>query len=190
MSRSPPHSAPRYGLVAITLHWLLAVAIVGAFCVGVYMADLPFSIQRIKLINYHKWAGLSILVLTLARLLWRLSHPPPPLPDAVLAAMPPWQRRAHHVTHTALYALCVAVPLAGWAHSSAAGMPIVWFGMLPLPDLWPSVDKDLAKHLLKPLHAAAAFTLIALVLLHVAAALKHQWLDRDGLLLRMIPWSR
>lgn len=190
MPSAPAVPRTRYDGVAIALHWLLAVAIVGAFGVGVYMADLPFSPQRVKLINYHKWAGITILSLSAIRLLWRLTHRPPPLAPQVLAAMPPWQQRAHHATHAAMYALFFAVPLLGWAYSSAAGLPIVWFGVLPLPDLWPVVDKDFAKAVLKPLHQAAAFALAGLVLLHVAAALKHQFVDRDALLLRMWPGNR
>ena len=98
-------------------------------------------------------------------------------------AMPVWQARAAHATHGLLYLLFFAVPLLGWAYSSAAGFPIVWFGVLPLPDFVP-VDKELAE-LIKPWHGRAAKLLALLVLLHVAAALKHQFIDRDGLIGRM-----
>jgi cytochrome b561 len=179
----------RYGAVAITLHWLLALGIVGTFGVGLYMHDLPFSVTRVKLFNWHKWAGISILALSGLRLLWRLSHRPPPLPPMVLRAMPAWQQSAHHGTHLAMYLLFFAVPLFGWAYSSAVGLQIVWFGVLPLPNLL-AVDKELGNAVLKPLHQASAFLLGGLVLLHVAAALKHQFVDRDGLLLRMWPGSR
>jgi len=182
-------SAPtvsRYGTTAIALHWLLALAILGSLGVGFYMADLPFSPQRLRLFNWHKWAGITILALSAARLLWRLAHRPPELPPAVLAAMPPWQHHAHRATHALLYALFFAVPLSGWAYSSAAGFPIVWFGVLPLPD-WMPVDKDLADALLKPLHHLLAFALAALVAVHVAATLKHQFVDRDGLFWRIWP---
>lgn len=175
-----------YGGIAIALHWLLAVAIVGAFSVGLYMSDLAFSPLRLKLFNWHKWAGVTILALSAARLLWRLAHRPPELPAAVLVTMPPWQRRAHHATHALLYALFFVVPLSGWAYSSAAGLPVVWFGVLPLPD-WVPVNKELADAVLKPLHQTFAFALAALVVLHVAATLKHQFVDRDGLLRRMWP---
>jgi cytochrome b561 len=140
----------------------------------------------VKLINYHKWAGITILALSGLRLLWRLSHRPPPLPARVVAAMPRWQQAAHRGTHLALYLLFFVVPLFGWAYSSAVGLPIVWFGVLPLPDLL-AVDKEFGNLVLKPLHQASAFMLGALVLLHVAAALKHQFVDRDGLLGRMWP---
>jgi len=171
-------TANRYTPVAVALHWLLALAIVGAFGVGLYMADLPFSPARLKLYNWHKWAGVTILALSALRLLWRLSHrPPADLP------MPAWQAKAAHLTHTLLYALFFAVPLFGWAYSSAAGFPIVWFGVLPLPDFVPK-DAALADTF-KLLHKLAAYGLALLVLAHVAAALKHHFIDRDGLLARM-----
>ncbi|MDH5538120.1 MAG: cytochrome b [Rhizobacter sp.] len=173
-------SATRYGFTAIALHWLLALAIVGSFSVGVYMAELPVSPLKLKLYNWHKWAGISILTLSALRLLWRLAHrPPPDLP------MPRWQQRAAHATHALLYVLFFAVPLAGWAYSSAAGFPVVVFGVLPLPDFVP-VSEALADAL-KLVHKAFAILLGVLVLGHVGAALKHHFLDRDGLLLRMWP---
>jgi cytochrome b561 len=178
-------SSQRYTGTAIALHWVLAVAIVCSFCVGLYMADLPVSPTRLKLYNYHKWAGITILTLSMLRLLWRLSHRPPDLPAAVLAHMPAWQRVAHHATHKLLYLLFFVVPLVGWAYSSAAGFPVVVFGVLPLPDFVP-VDKELAEAI-KPWHGRLAFTLAALVLLHVAAVVKHHFIDRDGLLGRMWP---
>jgi len=178
----------RYSRTAIALHWLLAVVLVGLFVVGLYMTSLPFSPQRLKLYNWHKWAGVVVLTLSFIRLAWRLTHRPPALPAAVAAAMPAWQHWAHHGTHAALYGLFFAVPLLGWAYSSAAGFPIVVFGVLPLPDFMP-VDKALAE-VIKPWHGYAAYGLAALVLLHVAAALKHQFIDRDGLLTRMLPGRR
>ena len=178
----------RYSGVAIALHWVLALALLGMVGFGLYMADLPFSPARLKLYNWHKWAGVCVLVLSLARLLWRLTHRPPALPAAMQAAMPAWQKLAHHGTHAALYALFFAIPLLGWAYSSAAGFPIVVFGVLPLPD-WVPVSPDLAEAL-KPLHKWAALTLTALVGLHVAAVVKHQLIDRDGLLWRMWPGRR
>ncbi len=178
-------AAPRYTTTAITLHWLLGILIVGLFVVGLYMTSLPFSPQRLKLYNWHKWAGVLVLTLSFVRLMWRLTHRPPALPASVAAAMPAWQHRAHHGTHGALYVLFFAVPLLGWAYSSAAGYPIVLFGALPLPDFVP-VDKALAAAI-KPFHELTAFALAALVLAHVGAALKHQFLDRDGLIGRMLP---
>lgn len=181
-------TSPRYSLVAIVLHWVLAVALVAIFAMGLYMADLPFSPWRLKLYNWHKWAGVTILALSALRLLWRLTHRPPELPSQIAQLMPRWQHWAHHGTHYALYVLFFAVPLVGWAYSSAAGFPIVLFGVLPLPD-FVSPDKALAE-LIKPWHELSAFAMAGLVLLHVAAALKHQWIDRDGLMDRILPGRR
>ena len=173
----------RYNPVSIILHWIMAIALIAIFCFGIYMADLPFSPQRLKLFNWHKWAGICILVLSLVRLVWRATHAAPPLPGKVVQAMPDWQLKVHHLTHIALYALFFVVPLVGWAYTSAAGFPVVLFGQFPLPDLV-SPDKTLAA-LIKPWHEISAWCLAILVVLHVAAALKHHWIDRDGLLQRM-----
>lgn len=167
------------------LHWVLGLGLIGVFAVGLYMADLPFSPQRLKLYNWHKWAAMTLLILSVLRLLWRLTHRPPALPESIEQGMPAWQRVAHHATHHGLYLLFFAVPLFGWAYSSAAGFPIVLFGVLPMPDFVP-VSPELAE-LLKPLHKLSAFAMAALVVLHVAGALKHVVIDRDGLLLRMLP---
>jgi cytochrome b561 len=177
------NSHTRYTGLAIGLHWLLAVALLGSFAVGSYMTELPFSPQRLKLYNWHKWAGVVILALSLLRLVWRLTHRPPALPAAVTSAMPAWQTLSHHAVHLGLYVLFFTVPLLGWAYSSAAGFPVVLFGVLPLPDVVPA-DKALAA-LIKPWHQISAYAMAVLVLLHVAGALKHQLIDRDGLLKRM-----
>ena len=173
----------RYNALSIILHWVLGAALVAIFLFGTYMADLPFSPQRLKLFNWHKWAGISILVLSALRMLWRLTHPAPALPAKIELAMPVWQLKAHQLTHVALYALFFVVPLIGWAYTSAAGFPVVLFGQFPLPDLL-SADKALAT-LIKPWHQISAFALAGLVVLHIAAALKHHFIDRDGLLQRM-----
>ena len=178
MSSLPASSATRYTAPAIGLHWLLALMIVGSFSLGLYMTGLPFSPARLKLYNWHKWAGVTILLLSFVRLVWRIGHHPP-----ADIAMPAWQATAAHATHRLLYALFFIVPLLGWAYSSAAGFPIVWFGVLPLPDFVP-VDKALAEAI-KPWHGRSAVLMAALVLLHVAGALKHQLIDRDGLIDRM-----
>ena len=187
-SSSSSSVVARYSGLAMLLHWVLAVAIVGTFCLGLYMSDLKLSPQRIQLFNWHKWIGVSILTLSALRLLWRWVRRPPALPARIVQAMPAWQYSAYRATHVLLYALFFAVPLLGWAHSNAAGFPIVWFGKIPLPDLVGKY-KALAE-VLGEAHEVAAYVLAALVVLHAAAALKHQWLDRDGLLLRMMPGGR
>jgi cytochrome b561 len=174
-------TATRYSALAKLLHWLIAVLILTAFPLGLYMHDLPLSPQKLHLYSYHKWLGMTVLLLWLPRLAWRLLHPPP----AALPG-PRWQLRAAAATHWALYLLMAAVPLCGWLMTSAKGFSVVYLGVLPLPDL---VGKDEALGtLLANLHAGLAWTLIALVALHVAAAVKHHVVDHDDTLRRMLPF--
>lgn len=179
-------SAPsvRYGSVARSLHWLLALFIVAALVLGWYMTGLPFSPARLRLFNWHKWLGTTILLGSALRLLWRLWRPAPALP----ASMGKWAASMAHLSHGLMYVLFFAVPLIGWARSNAGGFPIVYLGLLPLPDL---VGKDLELvRVLKPAHAVAAYGLLALVLLHLAAVIKHAMIDRDDVLSRMLPGHR
>ncbi len=170
----------RYTTTAVGLHWLMAAAIIGMLVLGSYMSDLPLTPQRLKLINWHKWAGIVILGLSVVRLAWRLAHPPPLLPPG-----PVWQERAAKSVHALMYLLFFTVPLVGWAYSSATGFPVVVFGVLPLPD-FVAPDRALAEAI-KPWHGSLAYALAMLTMLHVAVALKHQIFDHDGLLQRMLP---
>jgi cytochrome b561 len=176
----PANDPTRYTRTAIALHWVLGLALIGSFAVGLTMTEMAMSPQRLKLYNWHKWAGITILTLSFVRLAWRLTHRPP-----ADVPMPAWQQQAAHWTHRALYALFFLVPLAGWAYSSAAGFPVVVFGVLPLPDFVPA-NKELAEAI-KPLHKILAYLLALLVLTHIGAALKHHFVDRDGLIGRMWP---
>jgi cytochrome b561 len=175
------HAANSYTRTAIGLHWLVAVAIIGTFSLGIYMHELPLSPDKLKLYSWHKWVGVSIFLLVLARIVWRLSHRPP----APVAGMPVWQQRAAEAVHVLLYVLMVAIPLSGWLMSSAKGVPTVWFGVLPLPDLL-GKDKALGD-LLATVHKTLNLSMAALVLAHTAAALKHHLVDRDDVLVRMLP---
>lgn len=168
----------RYTPPAVLLHWLMAIGLVVAFGLGLYMTGLSFSPLRLKLYSWHKWLGVTLLALAGLRVLWRLRSVQP-------AAMPgpDWQRFSASAVHGGLYGLILAVPLLGWTYSSAAGFPVVLFGLWPLPDLV-APDKALAAAL-KPWHRGAAWTLALLVGLHIVAALYHQLVLRDGLLRRM-----
>jgi len=169
----------RYSRPAIVLHWLMALLIFVAFPLGVYMHELPLSPDKLKLYSYHKWIGITILMLVAIRLAWRATHTPPPLPQSVAG----WQRRASAIVHGMLYLLMVAIPLSGWLMSSAKGFPVVWFGVLPLPDL---VGKDKALgELLAEVHEVLNFTMLGLVVLHVGAALQHHFIERQPFLQRM-----
>jgi cytochrome b561 len=174
----------RYSAAAIGLHWLVALMILCSATLGLYMVDLQLSPTKLKLYSWHKWLGVTIFLVAAVRLVWRLTHPAPDLP----ATVPSWQRRAAALTHALLYLLLFVIPLSGWLMSSALGVQVVYFGVLPLPDL---VEKDKALgEQLKLAHLALNVTLLTLVVLHVAAALKHHFLDRDEVLHRMLPAVR
>jgi cytochrome b561 len=169
----------RYSTPAIVLHWLVALLIFAGFPLGLYMVDLPLSPDKLRLYSYHKWIGITVLLLVAVRVSWRLSHVPPPLPASVAA----WQRQASAVVHGLLYLLMIAIPLSGWLMSSAKGFQTVWFGVLPLPDLI-GKDKALGDQLVE-VHKILNFTLLALVVLHVGAALQHHFIERQPFLQRM-----
>lgn len=173
----------RYSTPAVVLHWLMALLIFAGFPLGIYMVDLPLSPDKLKLYSYHKWIGVTVFVLVAVRLGWRLTHTPPLLPDGMAV----WERRASAIVHGLLYLLMIAIPLSGWLMSSAKGFQTVWFGVLPLPDLLEK-DRELGD-LLAGVHKALNFTLLALVILHVAAALKHHFIERQPFLQRM-GWGR
>ena len=175
----------RYSSIAIALHWLIALLIVATFTLGLVMTDIPgLTPTKLRYFSWHKWAGITILALAALRLLWRLRSKPPAYP----AAMPPWQRSAAHVLHGLLYVMMFAVPLSGYFYSLAAGVPVVYFGLFPLPVL---IDADPAlKPVLKAVHYWLNMGLASLVALHVLAALKHVLVDRDGIMGRMLPFSK
>lgn len=176
-------SATRYTRPAVALHWLVALLIFAGFTLGLYMVDLPLSPHKLRLYSYHKWLGVTVWMLVVIRLAWRLAHTPPPLPAGIAA----WQRRASAIVHGLLYVLMVAIPISGWVMSSAKGFQTVWFGVLPLPDL---VGKDRALgETLTSVHKALNFTLLGLVVIHVGAALQHHFIERLPFLQRM-GWGR
>lgn len=169
----------RYTRTAVSLHWLIALLIAGGFGLGWFMTDLPLSPAKLKYYSWHKWIGVTVFLLALLRLAWRLSHRPPPLP----AGMPAWQLQAAEWGHRGLYLLIFILPLSGWLYSSASGYPVVYLGLVQLPDLV-GRDKALAG-VLHEVHELLATGLLVLVGVHVLAAFKHHFLDRDGLLGRM-----
>lgn len=172
--------SPRYTSTAIWLHWLIALLILGTAALGLYMVDLKLSPWKLKLYSWHKWIGVTIWLLVLVRIVWRATHRPPDPP-----AMPTWQRAAAAVSHMLLYVLMVVIPLTGWLFSSASGFPVVYLGVIQLPDLV-AKDKEFAE-LFQSWHACLNFTLLAVVAMHALAALKHHLFDRDTVLHRMLP---
>lgn len=172
----------RYTLPAIVLHWLIALLIIGAFTMGLVMTDIPgFTPTKLKYFSWHKWAGVTILALATLRLLWRLAHKAPAYP----ASMPQWQQSSAHHLHALLYILMFAVPLSGYFYTLAAGVPVVYFGMFPLPVL--IAPNPELKPVLKLVHFWLNMGLAGAVGLHILAALKHAVIDRDGVMKRMLP---
>jgi cytochrome b561 len=171
----------RYSTPAILMHWTMALLIPVGMLLGLYMARLGFSPLKLFLYSLHKWIGVAIFAMGTVRLVWRLTHVAP----APVASMPGWQRRAAGGLHGVLYLLMLVVPLAGWLYSSASGVPTVFLGIpaFQLPD---AIGRDVAlASQLKALHQALAYLLASLVVLHIAAAAKHHFVNRDGVLRRM-----
>ncbi len=169
-----------YTLVAKALHWLMTALIAGMLVLGFYMADLPLSPEKLALYSWHKWVGVSVFLLVWLRLLWRITHRPPDYP----ASMSRITQGLAHMGHLGLYALMIAIPLTGWLMSSAKGFQTVWWGVWPIPDLL-AKDKALG-NTLQEVHEALNGLLVLLIGGHVAAALKHYFMDRDGILQRML----
>ena len=173
----------RYGGAAIALHWLTAVLIVANVALGLSMVPLPIIPRKLQWYAWHKWIGITVFLLTCARLGSRWVRPAPPP-----VAMPEWQRRAAAAAQVLLYVLLLVIPVSGWLYSSATGVQVVYLGLIPLPDLVPT-DKALAA-VLKATHVTLNFALGAVVCVHTAAALKHHFVDRDPALMRMLPRIR
>lgn len=178
-----PHE-PRYTSTAIFLHWLVGLGIIGTFSVGFYMVDMPFSPNKLQLYSWHKWAGITLLALAIVRLAWRISHPAPALPSS----MDRLSRLAAHVGHWVLYVLMLTIPISGWLMSSAQGFTVVWFGVLPLPNLVPkSVELGT---LFTTIHVTLNYLLAATVCGHIGAALYHHLVKKDSVLTRMLPFCK
>jgi cytochrome b561 len=184
-----------YSAVAVTLHWLIAVAILANIPVG-YLMDSEGMVDRMQqfaLFQIHKSIGLTVLVLSLLRLVWRLIHKPPPLS----AHLKRWEVVLAHLVHRGFYVLMIVVPLLGWAAVSVApiGIPTLWFTLFRVPHLpylgeLSRADKAVLYEPIGDTHTILAYAMLFLFVLHVAGALKHQFLDRDGEMARMIPWLR
>ena len=174
----------RYSHLQIALHWLMALMILGGLAMGLYLEDLPLSPLKLKLLSWHKWNGISVLLLFFLRLAVRHISGAPALP----AAMPSWQQLAAVWGHRLLYLLMLLIPLSGWLMSSAKGFSVVYFGVLPLPDLV-TKNADLAD-LFKEAHELLNQLLLLILAGHVGAALKHHYFERDDILTRMLPFLK
>jgi cytochrome b561 len=181
----PNQSSPvRYGAVAQGFHWLIAALIVVQFTLAFMADDLPLGMQKLALLARHKSFGMTILMLAVLRLLWRLFNRPPPLPTA----MKPTERILAKWTHGLLYGLLFAMPLTGWTMSSAKNYSVSWFGRFTWPDLIGPNEQWF--EMLKSTHHFLGGLLLATAILHIVAALKHHFWDKDDVLTRMLPFTK
>ena len=181
MSTNPdtaPSKTSPYSSTAVALHWLLAILLVGMIGFGWYMMSIEDEPGSGKFFTLHKSTGLVVLALVAWRLAWRLGHPPAPLPLSV----PAWQERASKASHRLLYATMIAMPLLGLSGATLSKSGIEFFG-LSIPR-FAAPNHDLAEAFFAA-HSVVAWVLVALIALHVLAALKHLLVDREGVFQRM-----
>lgn len=184
----------RYSGIAIALHWIVALLLIGNVVLGWVFESLADDMIR-PAINLHKSVGILVLGLVVLRILWRLSHAAPPFS----LGMAKWEKALAHITHFGLYVLMLAMPITGWLHDSAwnkaAEVPMYLFGMFQWPRLGfimnlPPETKERLHDLFGEMHEVAAWGLVALFVLHLIGALKHQFFDREQALQRMLPGNR
>jgi cytochrome b561 len=184
--------AVRYGAVAMILHWLVALGILALIVIGLIMTHAGLGpMTKFRLYQLHKSVGVTVLLAAALRILWQLTHRPPPLPDG----MPLTERKAAAGAHLGLYVLMLFLPLTGWALVSASplNIPTILFGLVPwphLPVLSALENKAPVEHALKLLHGRGAWLLIVLIAVHAGAVLRHHFILRDGIMQRMLPLGR
>ena len=174
------NSNVHYGNISRTLHWLMVVLILFMLCLGWSLDLIPKEWKPVAM-SVHKSLGISTFLLVIFRLVWRWNNAQPQLPQS----LPSWQKIISVGIHYLLYMLLLAMPLSGWAMSSAFSKPLMFLGILQLPDLVP-VDRELGKSF-KELHDTLGYLLAATITLHAAAAFYHHFIRKDGALLRMWP---
>ena len=176
-----PELHERYTNIAIALHWLIALIVIAQIVLGWWMQEIPKDPvgPRVNAFNLHKSIGLTVLLLMVVRLTWRSTHRPPPLPR-----MPAWQAVAARTNHWLLYLCLFLQPMTGYLGSAVSGYPVRYFGLV-LPD-WAAKNIGL-KDFLSVVHLTTSWVLVAAIALHVAAALKHHYADRDQLIWRIWP---
>jgi cytochrome b561 len=178
------NTTTRWGQAAQFFHWLILVLLVIQVTLATLADDLPLGMKKLALLARHKSVGITILGLVVLRLLWRWMNSTPELPDT----LKPYERVLANLTHAGLYIVLFAMPLSGWIMSSARGFPVSWFGFIQLPDL---VAKNQRLYdVMVETHETLAWVLYTIVLLHVAAALKHHFLLKDNVLRRMLPFTK
>lgn len=176
-----------YNKIAIFMHWIAALLFMAALGLGVYFWTLVEGIPAdsksfFALIPWHKTFGFTVFLLLLLRLPWRMMHPPPAMPDT----MKPWEKRVAHLVHWALYGIMVGIPLSGWLGSAAGNYTFDYLGFIEMPE-FAVKDTELAEFIYDYIHVPLAWGGAGLFIAHVGAALKHHFVDRDNILVRMVP---
>jgi cytochrome b561 len=178
------NSSERYTAIAQACHWIIAALIITQFVLAYMANDLPNGMHKLALLARHKSFGMTILMLAIVRLLWRLTHRPPELPSGMM----PVERMLARATHVGFYVLLFVMPLTGWMMSSAKKYSVSWFGLFTWPNL---IGKnEAAFEFLRSTHDILSNVLLALAILHILAALKHHFWNKDTVLLRMLPLGR
>ena len=172
-----------WGSVSKALHWIIVLLIINQWLIAERTEHLK-GVAKISALGWHKSFGITILMLAVLRLVWRLMNPVPSLAGETK----PWERVLAHVSHVLLYGLIFAMPLTGWMMSSAKNIPVSWFKLFQLPDLV-APDKALGENM-EHLHGLLFNVLVVVALVHVLGALKHHFIDRNDVLKRMLPFGR
>jgi len=173
-----------YGAIAILFHWFMALLVIGLAALGLYMVTLPdvgFNTKKVTLVLYHKEFGVLALVLLAARLAWRVTQILPRLVEN----LPDWQKIAARFVHLSFYALLFALPMTGYFMSSAAGIPVSFFGLFLLPDFVHRDDGLFQQYV--AIHKWLGYVLILFILVHAGAALSHHFQFKDDTLRKMLP---
>ena len=179
-----PAGSVHYDRVAVALHWLIAVFLIGQISLGWYLGTVPRGTPARSLyVNFHKSTGLTLALLILIRLYWRLTHPPPPLPPF----LPSWERKAARWNHLALYGCMLIMPLSGYIASNFSKYGVKLFNIVSLPP-W-GVDDPTLYALFNGTHIVTSYAFVTLIVLHIAAAVRHA-VQRDGILQRILPTTR
>ncbi len=169
----------RFGTIAIILHWLLAILMLGLLALGLYMVRLPISIQKLQYFGWHKEFGILVLMLVTVRFTWRLRNRVPSL-----AGLEKWEITAAHAVHWAFYFFMFSLPITGWLITSSAGLPVSFFGWFTLPNLVTANEAN--RILYSSIHEWLSYALIVTFCLHTGAALKHHFINKDQILRRML----
>jgi cytochrome b561 len=171
-----------WGSLSKAFHWLIVLLIINQWWIAERAEELK-GLAKLEALAWHKSFGMTILMVAVLRLAWRLMNP---TPDLTMETKP-WERVLAKISHVLLYALIFAMPLTGWMMSSAKNYPVSWFKLFQFPDLVAPAEQTFRQ--MNDLHHLLFSVLVGVALLHVAGALKHHFIDRNDVLKRMLPFG-